>query len=99
MESESDSDIVLRARTKHGTKYLPWEFCHGSGWPVRKVNLKKVDQLLQYDKFRIIQSLTTLSAFDTPTVAEWLINQSACTCALLHRNLVLLLNASDRAFV
>ena len=40
-----------------------------SGGPF-KVNLFKIDRQLQYDKFKIIQTLSTLSAFDTPTVSE-----------------------------
>ena len=58
-----------------------------SGGPF-KVNLFKIDRQLQYDKFKIIQTLSTLSAFDTPTVSEWLINLRA----LMDHNLVLLLN-------
>ena len=53
-----------------------------------KVNLFKIDRQLQYDKFKIIQTLSTLSAFDTPTVSEWLINLRA----LIDHNLVLLLS-------
>ena len=53
------------------------------------IQLSKVDKQLQYDKFRIIQSLTHLSTFEPPTVAEWLINLRA----LVNHQLVLLLES------